>query len=173
MSHKSSLSKRTGNYGKRKYQVLRILSLTAIRRGRDGYLSTRELAIFSGVPYRSLTRCLPKWCEWEYVKRRPATYSDGHMGDYEYCIMPHGKSWLDLAEVKLRNRPLFYDELNKWFAFAQRNWYVLRTCKFDKLIELLRVVKTQLPPVTWSTIQINVDKQSKQYIINYDDSLLS
>lgn len=173
MSHKSSLSKRTGTYGKRKYQVFTVLFVLGYKYGRDNYLSTRELAIYSGIPYRSLTRVLPKWVEWEYVERRPAQSFRKHIGDYEYRLMPHGKSWLDLAKNKLHTRIDFHRELSAWFQFATRNKEFLFTCKFDKLLQLLDVVKTKIPRVAWHTVKLEYDKETKQYNVSYDDSLAS
>lgn len=174
MSHKSSLSKRTGNYGKRKYLAFRILSSVAEIRGRDGYLSTKELAIYSGVPYRSLTRALPKWVEWGYVERRQVQFHNKRrLGEFEYRLLIHGKSWLDLADKKLHTRHKFYDELRRWYLFGVFNKSLLVACPFNKLVDILDVVRTKIPAVAWSSVRIRFDKKTKQYNIAYDDSLAS
>jgi len=171
MSRKSSLSRRTGSYGRRKYGVFTVLDGPAFKRGRDGYLSTRELAIYSGVPYRSLTRCLPQWVEWGYVERRPARSIRRHIGDYEYKLLVHGESWLKLANDKLHNSRKFYDELRSWYVFAVKNFDLLAKCKFNKLLDLLSVVRTKIPAPALSTVKITYDARSKHYDVEYDEDM--
>lgn len=167
MWRKSSLSKRRGDYGKRKYKVFTLLWSIANTQGRDGYLSTKELVIYSGIPYRSLTRCLPDWVEWGYVEKRPVTGGVKRIGDFEYKILDHGISWLTLARDKLRNKNKFQTELKAQYTFGSRNFEVLIGMSFNQLVHTLKQIKDGVPQGRLHTAYITWSDERRRYEVDY------
>ncbi|MFC1962088.1 hypothetical protein ACFLWN_03485 [Chloroflexota bacterium] len=137
---KSTLSKRRGKYGGAKYCAFMVLQQLGPERGRDaGWLSTRELAILTGLPYRSLTRLLPRWTRWEYVTRREASIKG--RGAYEYLLLPHGKAWLKVARERLYNRNQFFNELKAWVSEVSGSYELLLHMPFNSMLSHIEILR--------------------------------
>ena len=57
------LKDRQGKYGMAKYKAFASLE------HRD-WVTSRELILLAGLRYHSISRLLPRWLAWEYVKRQ-------------------------------------------------------------------------------------------------------
>jgi DNA-binding MarR family transcriptional regulator len=134
---KSTLSKRRGRYGRSKFRAFLVLQQLGRNPnyGRDGWLATRELAVLSGLPYRSLTKLIDKWLRYEYIERRPATITG--RGDYEYRLLLHGEAWIKIANEKLYNRNKFHNELKEWVNFVLQGYDTFMAIKFNEVVSVL------------------------------------
>ncbi|MBI4188191.1 MAG: hypothetical protein HY529_03180 [Chloroflexi bacterium] len=137
----SSLSKRRGKYGRSKFRAFLVLSQLSIKYGREGWLGTRELAVLSGLPYRSLTRLLPKWVRYEYVERQACSVKG--RGEFEYKLLPHGSAWVRVASKRLYNRHKFHDELKLWLnEVALPHYKLLLSMPFNAMVTYLNILLT-------------------------------
>ena len=57
--------------------------------GKKKGLKLRELALLTGISYKSLSTCLSKWIKWRYVGYR------SRPGGREYRILARGRHWID------------------------------------------------------------------------------
>jgi len=96
-----------GKFNRSKTLVL----VTLARKKAPGY-ATRELALRTGLPYRSLCTSLKSYCFYGYIERQ-ACYSWGK-GDYQYQLTPRGYGWLKRARARLPNFSKFVRELDIW-----------------------------------------------------------
>ncbi|MFC1947541.1 hypothetical protein ACFLXY_06450 [Chloroflexota bacterium] len=144
---KSRLAKRSGDFGRRMVRCFTVLDSYRLREqySRGWFFGTRELCILSGVPYRSLTRCLPEWVSKGYVEMRSATAP--HVGDYEYRLCSPGKSWLYDARTALPKHNDFYKDLVSWVNCCLRNYDILLQAQFNTMVicinTMLKQVKTE------------------------------
>ena len=133
-----NFSKRRGCYGRSKFRVFIVLEQLGPKYGRDGYLSTRELVILSGLPYRSLTRLLINWVRYEYISRRVC--SVWSRGDFEYKLEKHGEAWLKCAGERLYNKDMFFNALKEWVNFILPHKDMLLRMPFNSMVEYLVIL---------------------------------
>ena len=139
----SKLTTKRGRYGRSKTKAFTVLASL----GKDIWVTTRILCIYSGIGYRSLATALPRWYDFEYVDRRVALHTGN--GDYEYKLLPRGRSWLRVAERNLPNFRTFIAELEAWQSTLDQKrvlWlmslgFLLFVAAFDAAIA--RSVSTQ------------------------------
>ncbi|MDD5702931.1 MAG: hypothetical protein PHU23_12880, partial [Dehalococcoidales bacterium] len=105
---KSKLCTKRGRYGSSKLKAFTVLANLLPKR----YITTRQLCLSTGIDYYSLARALPRWIRYEYVSRQPTAIIGE--GDFQYRLLPHGRSWLNLAVDNLPNTPMFLNELKTW-----------------------------------------------------------
>lgn len=133
------LSTRQGKYARSKFRALGVLHSFGEEIGRGGYLSTRELCLLGGVPYRSLSKLLPHWLRCEYVERR---YCSALNCSYEYKITVRGLAWLSYALEVLPNSPLFTTELKSWLSLVLPQYSSLAELSFKELVKYVATSST-------------------------------
>jgi len=57
--------------------------------GKKRGLKLAELALLTGVSYKSLSASLPRWIKWRYVGAR------SRPGGREYSLRKRGRAWLE------------------------------------------------------------------------------
>lgn len=128
----SRLIYKRGRYGKTKCKAFKVLS--SLPKGK--YLDTRQLCIYSGIPYGTLASALFRWTDYGYVKR---SINLGYGGDYLYRITGKGKSWLELARQFLPNYQVFANELTTWRNSLTKEYVSkLLHMRFVDFVETLR-----------------------------------
>lgn len=135
---KSTLTKRTGKYGRSKFRAFTILMKWGDKYGHDGWLSTRDLCIMAGLPYRSLTGLLTKWVKYEYVAVRVC--HDANNVHCEYKLINHGEAWLICAHKRLHTRSKLLKELQEWVNVVMPYRDELLAMKFNKFVDYINVL---------------------------------
>lgn len=123
-----SLKERQGKYGMAKYKAFASLE------HRD-WVTSRELILLAGLRYHSISRLLPRWLAWDYVKRQ-LTYKFG-VGTYEYQLTDRGKGWLEAARRDLPMAGAFEAELRAWQKHIKPEIPALMAGKFKDVLEVL------------------------------------
>ena len=165
---KSRLAKRSGDFGKRMVRCFSVLDSSRLRGvySRVGFFGTRELCILSGVPYRSLTRCLPEWVAKGYVEMRSSTALN--VGDYEYRLCSPGKSWLYDARA-LPNYKQFHNDIVLWVNFVTKsvNYKILLDAKFNTLVECIDMMSDGLPAILLEQVWLHYDAEGLLIVDNF------
>lgn len=152
---KSKLARRSGDFGKRMVRCFTVLDRVGIQRSRFGFLGTRELVIYSGVSYRSLTKVLPAWLKAGYIERRESTADN--VGDYEYRLLEPGRQWLYKARRELPMYQAFYNDLNKWVRCMDINSKILLNAKFNTMVECIDMMINKVPADMLDHVNLSYD----------------
>lgn len=82
-----------GKHNSTKSKCLLMLEYSETARLQRGWLTARQLAALTGIPYASILASLPKWVRWRIVIRRKYKLARG--GEvYIYQLAPKGRGWL-------------------------------------------------------------------------------
>lgn len=82
-----------GKHNATKSKCLLILGYSETARQQRGWLTARQLAALTGIPYASVLASLPKWVQWKIVIRKEARLTSGKEA-YIYQLAPKGRAWL-------------------------------------------------------------------------------
>ena len=123
-----SLKDRHGKYGMAKYKAFASLE-------HQGWVTSRELILLSGLQYHSISRLLSRWVMWEYVERQ-LSYKFG-AGTYEYRLTDRGRGWLEAARRDLPMANQFEDELRAWQKNVKPKLTELMAGKFKDVLAIL------------------------------------
>ncbi|OGN91988.1 MAG: hypothetical protein A2Z75_05325 [Chloroflexi bacterium RBG_13_50_10] len=82
-----------GKHNASKSKCLLMLEYSETARQQRGWLTARQLAFLTGIPYASILASLPKWVRWKIVIRKKAKLTSGREA-YIYQLAPKGRAWL-------------------------------------------------------------------------------
>lgn len=119
----------TGIYSRSKYKVLALLDTV---NGKQTYLNTKLIAIYTGIDYFSLISLLRRYTNYRYIHRHDYSRC------YEYAITTKGYIWLVKAGRGLQNAGTFAKELSEQIINIKPYIDVLLNLPFKQFVKAVK-----------------------------------